>query len=215
MATFGELIRMRSSPLNGSSTPPLKKNVTCAYFSVSEMRSCVLSFFAIHSPKVFAGWIRAWGFDIRCIFGQLDEINLRHFLTGETVEIAVDEGAGDFARAIGTEVHEDQRIAIFHGGIGGLQRGSRLPSQIRRFHHARKPLPPSTAVGNWNSPLPGQQIIGLLNAVPAVVAVHGIVTTNDGRHAAFAQCGKFVFKRFKRTFCAAWWRIATIRKACR
>ena len=31
---------MRSSPSNTSSRPPLKKKVTCAYFSVSAMRSC-------------------------------------------------------------------------------------------------------------------------------------------------------------------------------
>ena len=32
---------MRLSPGNSSSRPPLKKKVTCAYFSVSAMRSCV------------------------------------------------------------------------------------------------------------------------------------------------------------------------------
>src|SRR5208282_3437076 len=38
VATLGEGTRMRSSPLNGFSTPPLKKYVTCAYFSVSAHR---------------------------------------------------------------------------------------------------------------------------------------------------------------------------------
>ena len=161
-----------------------------------------------------SGWIRAWGFDIRCILGQLDEIDLRHFLTGETVEIVVDEGAGDFARAIGTEVHEDQRIAIFHGGIGlafsadhgCLHKFVVFITRVSRFQAFNGGRELELAFCQ------GQQIIGLLNAVPAVVAVHGIVTTNDGRHAAFAQCGKFVFKRFKRTFCAAWRRIATIQE---
>jgi hypothetical protein len=37
----------------------------------------------------------------------------------------------------------------------------------------------------------------LFNAVPAVVAVHGVVTANDGCHAAFAQRGKLVFKTFQ------------------
>ena len=41
-ATFGDFTRMRSSPLFGSSTPPLKKKVTCAYFSVSAIRTCVI-----------------------------------------------------------------------------------------------------------------------------------------------------------------------------
>ena len=35
VATFGEGIMNRSSAANCFSTPPLKKNVTCAYFSVS------------------------------------------------------------------------------------------------------------------------------------------------------------------------------------
>ncbi len=39
VATLGEAIRWRSSFSNWFSTPPLKKNVTCAYFSVS---GCVL-----------------------------------------------------------------------------------------------------------------------------------------------------------------------------
>ena len=58
----------------------------------------------------------------------------------------------------------------------------------------------------------GHQVIGLFNAIPAVVAVHGVVTTNDGGDAAFAQCGKFLFEGLQRAFCAAWWRIATIQE---
>ena len=34
VATLGDLTRILSSPAFGSSTPPLNKNVTCAYFSV-------------------------------------------------------------------------------------------------------------------------------------------------------------------------------------
>ena len=37
VATFGDGTKMRSSPSNGASRPPLKKNVTWAYFSVSAM----------------------------------------------------------------------------------------------------------------------------------------------------------------------------------
>src|SRR5476651_191837 len=45
---------MRSSPLNGSSRPPEKKNVTWAYFSVSAMRSWVLPLLARYSPSTFS-----------------------------------------------------------------------------------------------------------------------------------------------------------------
>ena len=37
---FGDGTRHLSSPSQGFSTPPLKKNVTCAYFSVSATRNC-------------------------------------------------------------------------------------------------------------------------------------------------------------------------------
>ena len=36
---YGEGIRIRSSPPKVSSRPPFRKNVTCAYFSVSAMRN--------------------------------------------------------------------------------------------------------------------------------------------------------------------------------
>ena len=41
----------RSSPVNGCSRPPLKKYVTCAYFSVSAQRSCRRPARAITSPN--------------------------------------------------------------------------------------------------------------------------------------------------------------------
>ena len=54
-----------SSPLFGSSTPPLKKNVTCAYFSVSAIRACVISWAARYSPNVL--WRRTlW--NATCLF---------------------------------------------------------------------------------------------------------------------------------------------------
>ena len=53
MATFGLGMTLRSSPSQGCSTPPLKKKVTWAYFSVSAMRSWVLPWAARYSPSVF------------------------------------------------------------------------------------------------------------------------------------------------------------------
>ena len=52
VATLGELMRTRTSFSLGASTPPLKKNVTCAYFSVSAMWSCFLPIAARYSPSV-------------------------------------------------------------------------------------------------------------------------------------------------------------------
>ena len=41
---------------NGSSPPPLKKNVTCAYFSVSAMRSCLSPFCASTSLRMLSSF---------------------------------------------------------------------------------------------------------------------------------------------------------------
>jgi DNA (cytosine-5)-methyltransferase 1 len=51
--TLGEGIKILSSPSYCLSSPPLKKNVTCAYFSVSAILNCLKPFLAITSPKVF------------------------------------------------------------------------------------------------------------------------------------------------------------------
>ena len=50
--SFGDGIIARSSPANGSSRPPLKKYVTCAYFSVSAQRNCVSPARAMTSGKM-------------------------------------------------------------------------------------------------------------------------------------------------------------------
>ena len=53
MATLGEGTSTRSSPGYCFSTPPLKKNVTWAYFSVSAMRSWVMPMLLRYSPSPF------------------------------------------------------------------------------------------------------------------------------------------------------------------
>ena len=52
-STFGDFTRILSSPWFGSSTPPLKKKVTWAYFSVSAILAWVFPLAARNSPKVF------------------------------------------------------------------------------------------------------------------------------------------------------------------
>ena len=53
VATLGESIRCRCSFSNCFSTPPLKKNVTCAYFSVS------VAFFFLKKKKIVSSRIAA------------------------------------------------------------------------------------------------------------------------------------------------------------
>ena len=53
VATFGEFTKILSSPGYGSSLPPLKKNVTWAYFSVSAILNCFFPNLLTTSPNVF------------------------------------------------------------------------------------------------------------------------------------------------------------------
>ncbi len=159
--------------------------------------------------------IGAWRFDVGGIFGQHHEIaQLNLFFTGEAVEVSVDEGAGDFASAVGTEVHEDQRVAIFHCGIG-LAFGADhrcfdefvvFIAGVSGFQRSNRGVGLELAFGFY------QQIVGLLYAIPTVVAVHGVVAANDRGHAAFTEGGKLVFKGFQGGFSAARRGVTTIKE---
>ena len=102
---------------NGASRPPEKKNVTCAYFSVSAMRSCVQA----ERREVFAERVLHRLRRIRdrgdgeafLVLGQRDERRqARPARALEAGEIGIDERMRNLARAIGAEVHEDDRVAI-------------------------------------------------------------------------------------------------------
>ena len=53
---FRRVDQIRVSPGNSASRPPLKKNVTCGYFSVSAMRSCFNSFCAKLRQAYYQGF---------------------------------------------------------------------------------------------------------------------------------------------------------------
>ena len=125
---------MRSSPGNGFSTPPLKKYVTCAYFSVSATRRFLNS----SSVKTLARMCSSFsgpehvaqprpGF---FVLGHADERQIfRARGIGELVEAGFDKRFGDLAGAVGAEIKEDHGIVIAnqaarHGrfarrGLGG------------------------------------------------------------------------------------------------
>ena len=52
VSTFGDGTNILSSPSYCFSSPPLKKNVTCAYFSVSAILNCVYPNLLTYSPNV-------------------------------------------------------------------------------------------------------------------------------------------------------------------
>ena len=160
-----------------------------------------LRFFVLRHPLAEGVGQRCWwvshrSFDVGRVFRQHHKVEVNDFLTGEAIEVSVNECASDFTRTVSTEVHENQRIAVFHSsfcltfgtdhgrfnefvvlvaGISSLQafnRRSELELALRQRH----------------------QIVSLFYAIPTVVAVHSVVTTDDGGYATFAQRGKFLFE---------------------
>src|SRR3972149_3421185 len=55
--SFGDGIRKRSSPGKDFSSPPLKKYVTWAYFSVSAILNCFRPLLLTTSPRMFVNFI--------------------------------------------------------------------------------------------------------------------------------------------------------------
>src|ERR1700730_5341511 len=103
---------MRSSPVYGVSTPPLKKYVTCAYFSVSahsQLRESERSdvFAEAHRHRL---WRKGDGKlpEFVAITRQTDERRkLRRTGPRESVERLGRQRTRQLAGAVGTEVHED------------------------------------------------------------------------------------------------------------
>ena len=119
---------MRSSPSNGTSRPPLKKKVTCAYFSVSAACNCLRPC----SPRCSQRQGDILGAE--CDMQRQILFVLRH---GDKIEIlepsatiefsksGCDERADDLARPVGAKVEEDGRVSIPNGGHGSTVRARR------------------------------------------------------------------------------------------
>ncbi len=136
---------------------------------------------------------RAGCVDIRGVLGGSDEAGeLRHVASLETVKGGVGESAGELARTVRAEVHEQYAVAIANRGTvvtvcshGGGQHEFvvLVPAVGRRQASGRV----GRAVCGTAS---GEELPRLLNALPAVVAIHCIVAPDDTRHAATAQLVK-------------------------
>ena len=160
-----------------------------------------LRFFVLRHPLTKGVGQRCWwvsnrSFDVCRVFGQHHKVEVNDFLTGEAVEISVNKRTGDFTRTVSTEVHENQRIAIFHSSIcltfgtdhGGFNEFVVFVAGISSLQTFNRRSELELALRQRH------QIVSLFNAIPTVVAVHSVVTTDDGRYAAFAQRGKFLFE---------------------
>ena len=101
--------------------PPLKKNVTCAYFPVSAVRNCRKSRADRYSPRLLCSdcGANATG---RPSFGRTGSCRRSARALGPAaircVELFFGQGAADFTGAIGAEIPEHHRIAVLDGGDG-------------------------------------------------------------------------------------------------
>ena len=115
--------------------------------------------------------------------GILDHPQQRRQLglvTLEAVETGLADGLEDLAGAVGAEVHAEEAVtglqplvAVDHRGrdeLVGLVLGVALAHRGHR-------------VGGALALAEDHRVIGLLDPLPAVVAVHGVVATDDGAYA--------------------------------
>jgi hypothetical protein len=113
----------RVSPAGGSSRPPLKKYVTCGYFSVSAVRKlvrpCAASTSASRLSIGCGGKARSER-KVLVVLRHGDHVDARR--RGTAVELAerfrVGQGARELAHPVRAEVEEDDGIAVAHPADG-------------------------------------------------------------------------------------------------
>ena len=100
----GESTSSRTSPSYGSSSPPLKKYVTCGYFSVSATCSCVSPRPAMTVASVTVGPRGREGDRVRPALLVLGQRRV-------AVDARLGQRLGDLAHPVGAEVERDHRVA--------------------------------------------------------------------------------------------------------
>ena len=122
------------------------------------------------------------------IFGKAYIGQIQALLTGEAVELITAERSGNLSCAIRPEVEEDHRVAI-------LNDSHRLAVLL---YHCRKNklIVHTLCVGSCDSTDAVsrlvalslcQGVVSLFYPIPAVVAVHGVVTSHNGSHFSDAD----------------------------
>ena len=143
------------------------------------------------------------------VLGEHDEAGqLRHAGPLEAIEVGFDEGAGQFAGAVCAEIHEHHGIAIFHphrladgGGLDELVALAALVGGDQAVHRV---------IGLVLGLAVDDQLISLLHAIPAVVAVHGEVAADQAGDPALAQAGEGGLQQFDGALRALGRRVAAV-----
>jgi hypothetical protein len=164
--------------------------VTCAYFSVSAIRSWV-------RPE--RGQVRAepvvdrlrresdrQALELVAVAREADERRQAgRPASVESLERGIGERPRDLPGPIGAEVHEDDGVAV-----GDPRRRSARRNDGRRAHELVRLAacvgggePRFDRRGRERRPAVDEKIVGLVHAFPALVAIHRVVAADDGSDA--------------------------------
>ena len=119
----------------------------------------------------------------RVILGVAD-VGEREELALEAVERGVDERARDLAGAVGAVVEEDDRIVV--GDHAVLVADDGLDEFVRHAVFIAL-LDGVDGIAVLHALAVDERVIGVLEAVPALVAVHRVVAAHNGRDLADAE----------------------------
>ena len=118
----------------------------------------------------------------RIVLGHRHKVRKLDLLALKAVELLVREHAGHLTSAVGTEVEEDGRVALVNALVVGSEGLDELVA-------ARVLLVVGLDTGNGVDIGIGRvdhDVVGALDALPTVVAVHRPITTRDGGNASVA-----------------------------
>ncbi|MNP10208.1 hypothetical protein D3C76_1023490 [compost metagenome] len=120
------------------------------------------------------------------VLGQHDETG-QFWLAGtlEFTEVVFDEHAGQFAGAVGAEVHEHHGVAVFD--LHRLTDGGGFDELVALATRVRGLQAFLGGGGVEFAMAVDDQVVGLGHTVPTVVAIHGEITADEAGDAAFAQ----------------------------
>ena len=146
MATLGDGTSLRSSPGQAASTPPLKKYVTCAYFSVSATWNCVqpASLKAWASDRASSGPKATSDRQADLVLAHRDDEEVRRaparpagLVRSKRVERGLGQRVGELPGAVGAEVDVDDRVAVPQRAVRAVDHGR--ARRTRRSRRGRRP----------------------------------------------------------------------------
>ena len=136
---------------------------------------------------------RVGDFDVHAflVLRHCREREIKPFDAREAVKLRIGEGMREFSRAVGAEIEEYDAVALLHARIaaddGRDDKFVRHLLRVRGFDSfLRRRLLHAVALGDG--------VIRLLDALPALVAIHGVVTSRDRRDLADADLTAFLFE---------------------